>query len=347
MPKMSGYLYFVSDPLVEPTDGYFRLNYTTPPYSLDISNVDASGFVVFPLDVTFTQAGQTLEYVAIPFNDGDGKLLFTVWININSAVLNDGWTSYEVVNYVMNGATVLTPDTVLALPINWLKEVGPTGAIGPQGVTGPTGWTGPTGANGLPSVVTGPTGAVGPVGSASTVTGPTGKGPTGYTGPNGSASTGPTGPLGQFGIASLRASGSNQSVSSGSATAVALATLDIATTNSGDLTTNTTTGLITCVSTGYYEVTGRINWTSTVAGGRYTLALLVAGSAVQAIYSGIVIPGALGTLPSDNGQTITSIINVTSANTTVGLQATQNTGITQAISNSGTVTSYLFVRRIG
>lgn len=350
-----GYLYFVSEPLTDLVDGYFRFNYSSAPYTIDIANLDSSGYSVFPLDSTFSQVGVTINNVAIPFDDVEEKLMFTIWIDITTAVPNTGWTTYTVSSYVMNVSAVLDPETPFYIPLRWLNEMGATGAAGPAGPTGSTGGSagptgdqgpaGPTGPAGADSTVAGPTGDVGPTGPA----GSTGdQGPAGPTGDAGANSTvpGPTGPVSTLGITALRASGSNQSISNNSATAVALATVDIATTNSSDLTTNTSTGLITCVSTGYYQVTGRVNWTSTVPGGRYQLALLVGGSAVQSISSGVAVPGTSGVSPSDNGITISGIINVTSANTTVGLQVTQNSGSSQDLTNSGTSTSYLFVNRL-
>lgn len=179
---------------------------------------------------------------------------------------------------------------------------------------------------------------------------PGAQGATGPAGPQGSAGSqgavGPTGAAAPVGAASLRMTGGNQTISNNTATAVTLDTVDIATTNSSTLTTNTSTGLITCVATGVYLVIGRVNWTSTLGSGTYQLRVLANGSSVQAINLGVGAAGTLGSQPTDGGQSITALLNVTSANTTVGLEVNQNSGSSQTLAGTGATTSYLFVKRL-
>lgn len=174
-------------------------------------------------------------------------------------------------------------------------------------------------------------------------TGPTGSaGPAGATGSQGPV--GPTGAAAPTGVASLRMTGGTQAVANNTDSAVILDTVDIASTNTSTLTTDTSTGLITCVATGVYLVTARVNWTSTLGSGTYHLQLLINGSVAQGVNLGVGAPGTSGTLPADSTQSLTAMVNVTSANTTLGLQVSQNSGTSQSLTGSGSTTSYLFVK---
>lgn len=171
-------------------------------------------------------------------------------------------------------------------------------------------------------------------------------GPTGPAGVNGApgdaGAVGPTGAVRSMGAVSLRASSfSPQAVPDSSATAVILDAVDLGTTNSGDLTASTTTGLVTCVATGVYQVTGQVNWAATIAPGKYQLSVLVNGTPSLSVNTGVS-----ATLTSDNGQSISSLVEVSVADTTVGLSVLQDSGSAQALLASGTQTSYLSVVRL-
>lgn len=178
---------------------------------------------------------------------------------------------------------------------------------------------------------------------SSGVTGPEGpQGPVGETGVEGPQ--GPTGPAVEGGVAVLRSS-DDQTISSATATPVVLDTVGVAAT-SGNLTTNTTAGLITCVNTGVYLATARVNWTATVASGVYQLTVMVNDTPYQSVNAGVLEPAQSVTYPSDNGQTISVVLDVTSPNTTVGLQVSQNSSASQLLSGTGAVASSLSVHRL-
>lgn len=302
------YLYFDSG--VGWIDGYFQMDNPAAPTQFTFSNNDWNSNPVFPLSATYTGTVAP-PFFTVGFYEGLSGL-FAVAARL--AYVPTGTTSttttYQVINYSKSTTAAFNPEDDFTMLFRYPEPglPGATGPIGPQGLAGPTG-------------------AVGAVGSI---------GPTGAQGLAPAA----------LGTASLRTTGGNQSISNNTPTAVTLDTVDIPTTNSGNLTTDTSTGLITCVTTGVYHVHGRINWSSTLLAGTYQLRLLVNGTETQTIGLGLGAAGTLGSQPTNGGQNITAYVNVTSANTTIGLQVNQNSGITQTLDGSGSGGSWLFVRRV-
>jgi hypothetical protein len=148
---------------------------------------------------------------------------------------------------------------------------------------------------------------------------------------------------GGFGAASIKNS-TNQSISSGASTLVILDTVGAPATNT-DLTTSTGTSAITVNVAGTYQITARINWFGSPPAGLYQLNLLVNGAATDEITWGVPTVGALGSVATGNGQTITSVLTLAAAST-VTVQASQNSGSAVSIYGTGVGAAHLYITRI-
>jgi hypothetical protein len=130
----------------------------------------------------------------------------------------------------------------------------------------------------------------------------------------------------------------------GTDTIITLDNVDISSTNTSSLLTSNANE-ITCVATGVYMIIGRINWTGTPGQGAYLLNIRVGGTIQQTIDTGVSASGLLGVQPPTLGQTISGLVNITTANTNIQLSAS-NTAGTYNIGGSGSIASWLFVQRI-
>ncbi len=149
-----------------------------------------------------------------------------------------------------------------------------------------------------------------------------------------------------YGIASMSLS-ANQTISNNTNTTVALNTIVIAPT-SNDLSASTGTSLITVNNDGIYEITARVQYTSSPDTGRYQLILLIGGSSSDQIAFSVPNASGIGvgfTPGTDNGHTITSLQSLT-AGTTVGIRVNQNSGGNVTLVGGGTARAFLYVRRI-
>lgn len=197
--------------------------------------------------------------------------------------------------------------------------IGPTGSIGATGPTGATGTTGITGATGPIGAtgVTGPTGPTGEVG-ATGVTGATGPigatGVTGATGPMGP--TGPTGATGPTGVANIATFGSfyNMTTQTITNSSFPLANTVIA----SGMTINNSTGFVTLPQTGTYLVEyGVYDASSASAAGR--VALRLNGTNIGSTQRGLENNSFIGA---------SAIVPVTTANSTINIQITDNNAVT-------------------
>lgn len=313
-----GYSYINVDPGTTITNGYFCFDDNDNPQSITFGNADCNGSSMVPISDNFAYQNDGMDHIIMDVYTSANVFFCSLIIHSASESNNGTATTYDMLQYIGNSNHSITFYNSVYVLLRFKSTA--TGSTG--GFTGPTGIDGPTGANGPvgPTGIDGPTGAGGVVGA-----------------------TGPTGTNLSFGTASKRMSIS-QTINSTGSTTVTLNTVDVASTNTSVLTTGNT-NTITCVATGVYLVTGRVNWSGTFGSGPYILSVVVGGTAVQAVENSVSIP-TIGTIAPVIGQSISAVVNITSSNTDVNLAVSQNNGGTYTLSGSSTLVSWLSVTKL-